>query len=54
MDSDLFSPIAVEALTEGERQSRLRWCGDYTGTGGGGPLTITFRYPQAVEAGWSA
>jgi hypothetical protein len=103
MDPGLFSPAALEALTEVDRTVRLRsleselvaalaphgtrqeffdrtrllveglralghdlwsfdsdgeefeiWSGDYTRKGGGGPLTIAFRYPQAVEVGWSA
>ena len=27
------------------------WCGDWTRSGGG-PLTITFRYPLQVEVAW--
>ena len=28
------------------------WCGDWTRAGGGGPMTITFRYPRQVEVTW--
>jgi hypothetical protein len=28
------------------------WCGDYTQKGGGGPLSVEFRYPNKVEINW--
>jgi hypothetical protein len=28
------------------------WCGDWTRADGGGPLSITFRYPREVEVSW--
>lgn len=28
------------------------WCGDYTKEGGGGPLSVEFRYPNKVEINW--
>jgi hypothetical protein len=28
------------------------WCGDYTKKGGGGPLSIEFRYPNKVGIEW--
>jgi hypothetical protein len=30
------------------------WCGDWTRADGGGPLSITFRYPSEVEVSWRA
>ena len=30
------------------------WCGDWTRSDGGGPLSITFHYPSEVEVSWRA